>query len=176
MLNLMLIIVGSLVGLILLIACIGLVLPKEHVAASRIVLNQSPDAVWNVLADWERWPGWNKSVTRMERAGDVEGNPVWVMHSSHGELPLAVEELTPPRRIVTRIVGNKLPFGGIWTYEIEPAAGGCRVTITENGEVYNPLFRFLAKTVFGYHATLEGVLKSLGQKFGESQRLERIQP
>lgn len=175
MLNLILIIVGSLVGLILLMACMGLMLPKEHVAASRIVLNQPPDAVWNVLADWEQWPNWNKSITRMERGGDRDGKPVWVMHSSHGEIPLAVEELTAPRRIVTRIAGTKLPFGGRWTYDIEPTAAGCRVTITENGEVYNPLFRFLSKTVFGYHATLEGVLKSLGQKFGESPRLERIQ-
>ena len=40
-------------------------------------------------------------------------------------------------------------------------------TITENGEIYNPFFRFMARFVFGYTATMETYLKALGKKFGE---------
>ncbi len=41
------------------------------------------------------------------------------------------------------------------------------VTITENGEIYNPFFRFMARFVFGYTVTMETYLKALGKKFSE---------
>lgn len=37
----------------------------------------------------------------------------------------------------------------------------------EEGEIYNPIFRCLARFVFGYTSSLESYLKSLGGKFGE---------
>ena len=72
----------------------------------------------------------------------------------------------PPHRLVSQIVDNK-SFGGTWTYEITPTAGGCEFTITERGEIYNPIFRVFARFVFSYTATMETYLKQLGAKFGE---------
>ena len=70
--------------------------------------------------------------------------------------------------MVTRIVDKELPFGGSWTWEISPAAeGGSRVSITENGEIYNPFFRFMARYVFGYTGTMETYLRNLGKKLGQ---------
>jgi hypothetical protein len=34
-----------------------------------------------------------------------------------------------------------LPFVGTWTFEVSPEDGASRLTITEHGEVYHPLFR-----------------------------------
>jgi hypothetical protein len=45
--------------------------------------------------------------------------------------------------------------------------GFTAVRITENGEVGNPVFRFMARFVFGYTATIDTYLIALGQKFGE---------
>ena len=73
----------------------------------------------------------------------------------------------PPYRMVSQIVDNK-SFGGTWTYELTPTEGGCELTITESGEIYNPIFRVFARFVFGYTATMETYLKQLGTKFGES--------
>jgi hypothetical protein len=64
-------------------------------------------------------------------------------------------------------------LGGTWTYELHPEFAGCRLTITEHGEVYNPIFRFFARFVFGHYATLESFLGALGQRFGEDVTIER---
>jgi hypothetical protein len=58
---------------------------------------------------------------------------------------------------VTRIV-DETAFGGTWTMEITPTPSGSRLTITERGEIYNPVFRALARFVFGYEGTIASCL------------------
>jgi hypothetical protein len=66
---------------------------------------------------------------------------------------------------VTRIADPHLPFGGTWTYEVAPAVGGgSTLTITENGEVYNLVFRFISRFVMGYTATIDRYLEALRKK------------
>ena len=48
-----------------------------------------------------------------------------------------------------------------------PENGGARVTITEDGEVSNAIFRFMSRYVFGHTATLDAYLISLARRFGE---------
>jgi hypothetical protein len=76
-------------------------------------------------------------------------------------MTLEVTELDPPRRMVTRIADEGLPFGGTWTYELELAAGWTCVTLTEDGEIYNPFFRFVARFILGYDATMRTYLDGL---------------
>jgi hypothetical protein len=46
---------------------------------------------------------------------------------------------------------------------------GIMVTlITENGEVYNPIFRFVSRFIMGHTATLDAYLKSLTTALGEN--------
>jgi hypothetical protein len=40
------------------------------------------------------------------------------------------------------------------------------LTITENGEVYNPLFRFVSRFIIGQTATMDGYIKALNAKLG----------
>ena len=69
------------------------------------------------------------------------------------------------RRLVTRIADTGLPFGGQWTYELVPDGEGTRLTITEDGEVYNPLFRFVSRFVMGHTATIERYLDDVEKRF-----------
>jgi hypothetical protein len=75
-------------------------------------------------------------------------------------------ESDPPRRLVRRIVPTGRPFGGAWTIELAPEAGGTVVTVTENGEVTSPVFRFVSRFVVGHAATIEGYLRALGRRLG----------
>jgi hypothetical protein len=63
-----------------------------------------------------------------------------------------------------RIADQKLPFGGTWTYELEPSAGGTSVTLTEDGEVYNPLFRVMQKLFFSPYKTIDTFLGNLKER------------
>ena len=82
-----------------------------------------------------------------------------------GAILYVVEEEIPSRRLVTRIADRSLPFGGAWTFDLLPNASGTILRITEDGEVYNPVYRFMSAFVFGHHATIDTYLTDLGSKF-----------
>lgn len=174
----MLITGGVLILIVVLVVVVGMMLPKGHVASVSVGLRQPPTLVWQAVSDMAAWPTWNPHVKSMTREPDRNGLPLWVQTSSDGTIPYTVEDNTAPSdgrpgRLVTRIASTDLPFGGTWTWNVAPAVDGTRVTITEDGEVYNPVFRFMARFIFGYHGTAEGYLKALGKKFGETIAPER---
>ena len=69
-----------------------------------------------------------------------------------------IEASVSPSRCLTRIDEPDQPFGGTWTYNLAGEGAGTRLTITEDGEVYNPVFRFLSRYVFSQTATMEQYL------------------
>jgi hypothetical protein len=85
-----------------------------------------------------------------------------------GAILYEVDSAVPDRLLVTRIADRSLPFGGKWTYELIPSGDSTTLRITEDGEVYNPLFRFVSRFVMGHHATIDQYLGDLARKFGES--------
>jgi hypothetical protein len=121
-----------LIGVIVMIA--GSRLPKAHSVSRTARIGMAPAALHALL------------VTKV---------------SGPQEVPLRIERNEPPGLLVTRIADPTLPFGGTWTYRIAEAPGGSELTITEDGEVYNPVFRFMSRFVFGHYATLDKFLKDL---------------
>jgi uncharacterized protein YndB with AHSA1/START domain len=171
----LLLIVAALVALVLIVVIIGALLPKDHTVTRAIRLKQPPSAIWQAITDYTKFPEWRHDVERVEPvpASDVKAG--WVEYvKGAGRIPLAITESAPEKRLVTRIADPKLPFGGDWTYEITPDAGGaaCTLRITENGFVSNPIFRFMSRFVFGQRATMDNYLKALASKFGESAMLK----
>ena len=152
----------------------GFFLPAGHLAVSRARFAVPADSVWAVISDLERAPSWRPDVQRMERLPDRDGRPMWLEVGQTGSLPYAVVEWTPPSRLALRIEDPDLPFGGTWTYVVEPAEAGALLTVTEQGTIRNALFRALSRFVFGHHSTLDGYLRSLGKRFGEETAPEHL--
>jgi hypothetical protein len=112
-------------------------------------------------------------VKRVEVLADEDGHPRFREVSGDGTITFEVTEAVPNQRVVTRIVDRNLPFGGSWTYELLPASeGGTTLRITEDGEVYNPLFRFVSRYVMGHEATIDRYLRDVGAKLGEEPVIE----
>ena len=166
-----LIVVGVIAGLIALIAIIGALLPKGHTAARTTVINKPPDVLWQAMTDCAAFPQWRTDVKSVEVLPDRNGHKVWREDGKNGKLTLETIEASPPSRLVLLIADPDLPFGGKWTYELQPSPGGSRVTITEDGEVYNPIFRFMSHVFFSQSASIETYLKALGKKYGEDVQL-----
>jgi len=163
-----LILVAVLVGLPVLMILVGTVLPREHVAAVAIVLRQPPATVWAVVRDLGAMPQWWPELRSTERVSGPDGRERWRQVSGSGAMTIVVEEEQPPRRLVSRIESPPgAPFGGAWIYEIVPEGDGSRVTVTEQGWVANPLFRFLSRYAFGHYRTLESYVRALGKKFNQ---------
>jgi uncharacterized protein YndB with AHSA1/START domain len=165
--------VGILVGVVMLVFAIGALLPRKHHATRRAQFRQPREAVWQAITDYEKFPEWRPTVKRVAPLPASGGKPAWRETDGHGQvLPMEVTEWMPPARMAVRIADPNLPFGGTWTYEIESAEGGSALRITEDGEIYNPIFRFMARFVFGYTATMDDYLKALGVRFGETVQIE----
>jgi hypothetical protein len=162
----------GLAGILILIAVIGYLLPKEHTVTREARFHQSPEVIWKTITDIDAMPSWRQGLKSVKRLPDKNGLPAWVETLDSGTMPLETLTALPPLKLVVRIADPKLPFGGTWTYEITPAPEGCSLRIREDGEVYNLIFRFLSRFVFGYSATIDTYLKSLGLKFDEQTKVE----
>lgn len=159
-------ILGSLVTLVAAVAAFGAWLPVAHTASRRARYHQPPQAIWDLVTGP---PSWRPQVAKYEPLPERDGKRMWRETSARGEaITFAAEEADPPRRYVTRIADQSLPFGGRWVFELTAAGEGTELRITEEGEIYNILFRALAKLVFGYTSSLEDYLKALGAKLGEA--------
>jgi uncharacterized protein YndB with AHSA1/START domain len=169
-----LIVVAVVAIVVLGVIALGALLPKEHTATRSGRFRESPDVIWGALTGFAQYPAWRATVKSVEILPPVNGMAAWRETDSHGHaIPYVLAESDAPRRMTTRITDPKLPFGGTWTFEIAPdAGGGSVVRITENGQVYNPLFRFVSRYVMGYTATIDAYLRALGAKFGETPQLE----
>ncbi len=144
-----------------LIVIVGYSLPKAHSVSRTVRVPMAPDAVYALLADVDRYPSWRPGVKSLQRHADRNGRPAWTEEAGGMKIPLEFVTMEPPSRLAARIADPSLPFGGTWTYRISPAASGAEVTITEDGEVYNPFFRFMSRFVFGHTATLDEFVKNL---------------
>ena len=165
-----LIVMGSLAALFAVMTLIGLFVSREHRATSTIALRQSPDSIWKVVRDLGKGPTWWPALNSAERLPDRAGREVWRQKMSGFDVPIIVLESTPPKKLVTQIDPKaRAAFGGTWTYELTPeTTGGTRVSVTETGWIGNPVFRFMSRFLFGYYGSLDGYLRALGKRFGET--------
>jgi hypothetical protein len=152
-------------GLLLLIATvmvIGRSLPVKHVAARQLRLKAPAERIWSAISDFKDSVYWRsdlKSAELVEISPDAFG---WREVSRSGAaITYLTVEATPTSHLVRRIVDQDLPFGGSWTFELRPSGTDSVLTVTEHGEIYNPVFRFMARFVFGYHTSLDRYLSDL---------------
>ena len=157
-----------LVALVLIVSVIGYTLPRSHVASASARFAAPPDSLWTSLTDVPAFPKWRPGVARVELLPDENGQRGWREFGKHDAVTYRVVESVAPRRLVARIADQNLPFGGSWTYDLAPDGSGSRLTITEHGEVYNPIFRFVSRFIVGHTSTMEAVLRALATKHGET--------
>ena len=158
--RLLLIAGGLVVALILLVLVVGWMLPVKHRASRSVTHPATAEQVWALITNVEAFPEWRTGVKSVTRLPDRDGKKMWIEDGRDGRLTMAVERSEAPRQLVTRIADPDLPFGGTWTYLIAPAPNGTTLTITEDGEVYNPIFRFMSRFVFGHEATMTAYLSA----------------
>jgi len=136
---------GGLTALVAVVAAIGSRLPRHHTASRTLRVKRPPADVW-------------AAVTGLTGASSV---------------PVDVVESHPPFRLVTRVKETEKNFGGAWTITIvaDPSTGSGQgatsLTITEDGWIANPIFRFMSRFVIGHHASIDGILKPVAKALNE---------
>jgi hypothetical protein len=137
------IVAGGLMLVVAGIAAIGSLLPRNHKAGRTLRLTLPPADVW----------------------------PVLIQATEASDVPVDVLERDPPRRLVTRVTEKEKNFGGTWTITIAPTPSGSDITITEDGWVANPIFRFASRFIIGHHATMDALLKQVAKTLNEPAAL-----
>ena len=147
------------------IALLGSRLPEKHVASQSILLHGSPQDIYAVVRDFGSAPTWRSDVERIEVTS--AGGPVRFREvGKNGTVNYELVEDIPAQKLVTRILDTDLGYSGQWTYTFTEENGGTKLTIREDGEVSNVLFRFMSRYVFGHTATIDSYLTSLAKRLG----------
>jgi polyketide cyclase/dehydrase/lipid transport protein len=160
-------VIACLVVLVGIVALIGSRLPRSHVASRTILLHRAPQDVYAVVRNFESAPKWRSDVKQVE----VEGLVYFREVGKNGTVNYELVEDVPAEKMVTRIRDTDLGYSGQWTYMFAPESGVTRVTIREDGEVSNVIFRFMSQYVFGQTATIDSYLTSLAKHFGEDTKI-----
>lgn len=163
--KILLLAVGGVVLLGLGVAVIGWLLPKQHVASRSASYDATPEQLFSLIAGAQAW---RPDVLRCEAVPDAGGRELVRETTRAGEtITYELLDRNPPKSMTRRIATEDLPYSGTWTYSIESRSGVTTVRITEHGEVYNPVFRFMSRFVLGHTRTMDAYLRALGKATGQ---------
>jgi hypothetical protein len=159
--KLVLMILGSIVGLLLVSALLAVIigsrLPSDHTVSRSLKLKRKPADVYAIVRNVGEAAKWRSDVKRV----DILSADTFLEHGSNGAVTYQIVEDVPNQKLVTKIVDVNLGYSGSWEYSFEPGADGTTLTITERGIVSSPLFRFFSRYVFGHTATIDAYFKNL---------------
>ena len=160
-----LIFVGAIAALILVVVVVGALLPKHHMATRSAVFRARAEHLFSLIAGPQNW---RADVKTYEPITSGAGPQMWRETNSHGEtIAYEVVECMPPTLLRTRIATTGLPYSGGWTYALEDNGSSTTVRITEEGDVYNPVFRFVSRFIMGHTRSIDAYLNNLAAASGE---------
>lgn len=146
---------------------VGRSLPVEHEATTSITLKQSPEAAWDVLADMPGYTRWSGATSVSQLASDDPDQPLYRQAIGRNSFVLRRTLAARPTTLRFTIEDDSKFFSGSWTYAIASTAGGCTVTLTENGRVPHAIPRFCMHYLFGTNIYIRKQLAALARHFGE---------
>jgi hypothetical protein len=95
-----------------------------------IHVDAPPEAVWEVLTDFRRWPEWNPEVKSMSFDGPVEPGSTFRWKAGPASIVSTLEQVDPPRAVRWR--GKTLSIKAIHDWRLEPRDGGTHVETEES--------------------------------------------
>lgn len=161
----------GLIGVWVALLVTGALLPSHHVAICRLRVGRPRAEVFRLLRDIEAYPSWRKELKRVEVIPSAASGALrWRELTGDEALTLELVEAHEDEGLVVRIADPKLPYGGTWSYRLESDGTGTVLTVQEDGIVRDPLYRVLARFVFGHTGTMRSVLASLATRLESAER------
>ena len=169
-----LIALGVVAALIVVTVLVGYSLPVKHRVHVTAAITAPPDQVYALITNVGAFPTWRTGVRSVEVLPSSDARPRWREISKNGTIPFVAESANPPTTLVTRIDSKSMPFGGTWTYDVQPDSDGrSKLQITEDGEIYNPIFRVVSRFFIGYEGTLRQYVADVDRKLASADRRGR---
>jgi hypothetical protein len=167
----------ALAFLFLVLTGVGTSLPADHHASCAATYDKSVSFLFAAVEDDHTSVFWRPDIASAVLVSGRGPTAVWRETDIHGNAvtyrTVAYAEGNRLVRTIDFVPG--MPFGGTWAYifsgesarlSITPV-NGSRLTIIEDGKIYNPFFRFLARYVFGYTQSMRTYLADLAKLSGK---------
>lgn len=165
----LLIFFGVIIALPACLWVLGHFLPQSHTVSVSQTFDATQEEVYQLVTDIKSYPFWRSNVTKvafLKTDGEIRE---WREYYTDND-PLSFRIHKPDSSLVfTEIIGDDLPFGGRWFFNLENRETGTGLTITEKGEVYNPLFRVISKYFMGHDTTIRRYLADLERELETSK-------
>ncbi len=166
-------------GLVLLPAIVGLLLPEKYEATVQAEFDKTPEEVWALLEDVERNPGSGAMARSVEMLPEEEwrdGLPAWIEDIGSTRIQVQTVVMDKPRSLVRELEDQIVPMRARWSIALEPhGEEGTLVTATNEtiiakGTWHVPLFRCMMFFMNGARRGLVHYLTRLGTSLGVSTR------
>lgn len=160
---------GVIVALLLLLTVYGMTLPADHLVNKTMTLAQPPEAIYAVIADWERYPEWRTQLASVTAAPDPQGHVRWREAWKGSEaLELSIVRSEPPELLEIMVHDPSGMFEGTWLFVLTAKGNQCEIALTEHGRILQPLPRALMQFwPGGKDMYVNLYLDQLKAKFGE---------
>ncbi|MBL0870790.1 MAG: SRPBCC family protein [Phycisphaerales bacterium] len=165
--------------ILLTVHLLGRALPPEHAAHGEIVLSADESRVYDILADVANYPAWSPVTAVRPLKPDEQGRERWTMRQDRHAFEITILDRTPTTRLVHQLRDERNVFGGTWTISLStrtstPPHTQTRVTITEQGWIRVPIFRFIMAKLLDPSANLRAHLDALAKHLGQQATSRRI--
>jgi polyketide cyclase/dehydrase/lipid transport protein len=162
----------ALVFVFLVLTGIGTSLPIEHHATCSTAVDAPAKALFDQVSDDATSVRWRPDIASAVLVTGNGPTAVWRETDAHGNAltyrTTAYVEGHTLTRTIDYVPG--MAFAGKWTFEFValPVIGTeptyrTQLTITEDGMIYNPFFRFLARYLVGYAQSMQSYLADAGR-------------
>ena len=153
--------VAILILAIVIVVGIGFILPVRHEASLEMSFHMPASELYRSVRGFGEYPTWRRDVKSVQVVSEKEFQET----DPHGrQIRYGIQSESPGRFLSTKILNTDLPFGGGWDYEFTEKGRETVLRITEHGEVYNPIFRFVSRFIFGHTRTMEIYVADLKKK------------
>ena len=159
-----LIVIAALVLLGTLVIVVGYLLPQRHLVSRSASFHATPEKIFALLVGPQTW---RPEVLRTETVYDASGRTLIRETTQHETIAYEVLNAIPNKSLQRRIATENLPYAGTWSITLESAGEMTSVRIAEDGQVFNPVFRFVSRFLMGHTRTIDAYLQNLGKALGE---------
>ncbi len=152
--------VGLIIGMVAVVWIIGATLPRKHTVSVSKRFETPAETLFKAAIDIDGWPKWRSGVDEVIH---LDG-PGFRAETISGDDRLAFDFDVDFKqlRMTSNIITEDIPFGGEWIIQVEAIAPKqSRITITENGFVDPPIWRFFSKFLIGHKRTAQQFLDDL---------------
>ncbi|TGN10347.1 LIC10604 family protein [Leptospira ilyithenensis] len=144
---------------------IGRFLPVAHTVSLSRVFPSSPEIIYRKIKSFQDYPLWRPDLKLIQPVDSIS----WKETDSHKNvMTYSFVRDEKNRLIESKIMDEDKPFGGSWTFELKIVPDGTELTITENGRVFSPVFRFVSKYIFGHTATIKAYISYMEKELKRS--------